>query len=316
MSFLPSMDSDRLLKYISGDLPEEERREVYMWIMADKGNLAEYRSMRRLYDISLWTDPQSKAKKKVRFRTALIAFAFAAAIALVGGLMFMAGKGSVPETPLYFRSVTAPVGKEVNMNLADGTSVWLNSGSTLTVDPSSGNGTRTVILRGEGYFKVAHDSEHPFIVKTGGLSIKVLGTEFNVKSYPEKGEWSAALIKGSIVIMDRSDAELLRVAPGTLTYLDGGKLVSSVMNPDNYMWKDGVMFFDDLTMADIFKKLADYYGISFDTSACDRVLSRRYTGKFRTVDGYDHILKVLKLDSNFSYRISHESGVTTILIND
>lgn len=304
------------MRYISGDLPDEERREVYMWIKSDKSNLAEYRSLRRLYDISLWTEPYAKAKRKVRFRSVIMAFAAAAALALVGGLMFMAGKGSTPEPPIYFRSVTAPMGKEVKMNLADGTSVWLNSGSTLSVDPNSRDGMRRVTLRGEGYFKVAHDPEHPFIVQTGGLSIKVLGTEFNVKSYPEKGVWSTALMKGSIAILDGDEEELLRVSPGTLTYLDGGKLVSSVLNPDNYLWKDGVIFFDDNTMAEIFKKLADYYDVTFDTSRCGRVLGRRYTGKFRTVDGYDHILKVLRLDSDFSYKIHHEGGKTTIIIKD
>lgn len=310
------MDSDRLLRYISGDLPREERREVFQWINSSKGNLAEYRSMRRLYDISLWTEPQTKVRKKVRFRTVALSFAAAAALALVGGLMFMAGKGSVPEPPLYFRSVTAPMGKEVKMNLADGTSVWLNSGSTLTVDPKAENGVRRVILRGEGYFNVAHDPEHPFIVQTGGLSIKVLGTEFNVRSYPEKGEWSTALMRGSIAILDKEERELLRVAPGTLTYLEGGRLVSSVLNPDNYLWKDGIIYFDDIPMADIFKRLADYYDITIDTSSSQRVLSRRYTGKFRTVDGYDHILKVLRLDCDFNYRIRHESGRTTIIIKD
>lgn len=310
------MDTDRLILYISGDLSLEERREVYEWIMSDKKNLAEYRSVRRLYDISLWTEPKAKARdKRKTFRTAALSFAVAASLALVGGLMFMLGKDSVPEPPLYLRSVTAPMGKEVKMDLADGTSVWLNSGSTLTVNPESSNGERRVTLRGEGYFKVAHDPEHPFVVLTGGPAIKVLGTEFNVKSFPEKGVWSAALMKGSIAILNSKEEEVLRVAPGTLTSLVNGKLVSSVMNPDNYLWKEGIMFFDDQPMSDIFKRLADYYDITFDTSACHN-LSKHYTGKFRTVDGYDHIMRVLKLDSNFNYRIRHESGKTTITVRD
>lgn len=309
------MNSDQLLKYISGDLPKEERREVYSWIRSSKENLAEYRAMRRLYDISLWNEPQARVRSRARIRTYALSFAFAAVLALVGGVMFFVGKDSNAQQPLLLRSVTAPMGKEVNMDLADGTKVWLNSGSTLTVNPETKDGVRRVTLRGEGYFKVAPDPEHPFIVETGGLNIKVLGTEFNVKSYPEKGEWSTALVKGSIAILDKNENELLRVAPGTLTSLVKGKLVSSVMKSDNYLWKDGIIYFDDIPLSEIFKRLADYYDIKFDTSACHK-LSKHYTGKFRTVDGYDHILKVLKIDSNFSYKIQHESGLTTISIKD
>lgn len=309
------MDCEKLLKYISRELPVEERKEVYQWIRASKENLAEYRSIHLLYNISLWNEPQAIIRRKVRARTILLSFAAAAALALVGGFMFMMGKDSVPSQPVYLRSVTAPMGKEVNMELADGSKVWLNSGSTLTVNPDSESGERRVTLRGEGYFKVAHDAEHPFIVQTGALNIKVLGTEFNVRSYPERGEWSTALVKGSIAIMDQNEQELLLVAPGTLTSLVQGKLVSSVMNKNNYLWKDGIIYFDNQPIDEIFKKLAEYYNITIDTSNCTD-LTKHYTGKFRTVDGYDHILKVLRLDSNFNFKTVHESGETIIYIKD
>ena len=309
------MDTEKLMQYVSGDLPEGERRAVYEWIMADKQNAAEYRSVRRLYDISLWVEPQTKTLRRRKFRTLAALGAAAAALAVVAGVMFSLGRSSAPEPALFLRSVTAPMGKEVKMNLADGTLVWLNSGSTLSVDSDSGDGKRSVTLRGEGYFKVAHDPSHPFIVHTAGPSVEVLGTEFNVKSFPEKGEWSAALMSGSIALLDSDSREMLRVSPGTLISIEDGRMVSSVMNPDNYLWKDGIMFFDDESMGDIFSRLAAYYDISFDTSAC-HTLSKHYTGKFRTVDGYDHILKVLRLDSSFSYRIRHESGRTTIIVKD
>lgn len=309
------MEEQRLLKYIAGDLSSDERAEVCRWIKASDDNLAEYKLLRRLHDLSLWNEALPKpARHRRRIVRAAYAFACCAALLLVGGLMYYAGKDDAEEPPVYLRTISAPFGRELKMQLADGSDVWLNSGSTLTVDAPDGSDARRVTLEGEGYFKVAHDPEHPFIVKAGDLEVKVLGTEFNLCSYPDKGIWETALFSGSVCILDAKEKELLTIAPGTKISCEGQRLVASAINLDEYLWKDGIIYFDDTPLTEIFAKLSEYYDIEIKYSGLAHP-DKRYTGKFRAIDGIDHILDILKYDNKFSYRTVTDSDNSYILIN-
>ena len=75
-------------------------------------------------------------------------------------------------------------GSKTNVLLPDGTTVWLNAGSKLTYDKTYGNTLREVTLTGEAFFDVVHNAEKPFVIHTSKINIRVLGTKFNVKSYP------------------------------------------------------------------------------------------------------------------------------------
>ncbi|NJK96971.1 MAG: FecR domain-containing protein [Bacteroidales bacterium] len=92
------------------------------------------------------------------------------------------------------------MGSKSSIRLPDGTEVVLNAGSKLTYDFSYGITSREVSLIGEGYFKVAKQKNSPFIVKTAKAHIKALGTEFNVKAYPEENEVEAILVEGTIQV--------------------------------------------------------------------------------------------------------------------
>lgn len=308
------VDNETLIRYITGDLPDEGRREVCEWIASSEENLSEYRALRRIHDMSLWKVPYADGRRRMRVRRFVTAFAAVAAVLVVAGIMFALGRESAPPPPLYLRSVTAPPGKELSMNLDDGTQVWLNSNSTLTVGDVAKDGVRRVFLDGEGYFKVAHDSSRPFIVHAGELAVKVLGTEFNVVSNPSKNIWETALFEGSVAILNKEEKELLTIAPGTMVSRDGNRLVASSLNANRYLWKDGVLYFDNMSLRNIFDFLGEYYDITFRVPGSIK-LDKRYTGKFRSVDGYDHILKVLQTDNGFTYKIRHESGETFITIN-
>jgi len=106
---------------------------------------------------------------------------------------------------IALNKITAPNGSKTQVLLADGTSIWLNSGSTLEYPQTFTKKRREVKLTGEGYFDVAKNPDKPFIVKTSDLSIKVLGTIFNVKSYPDEGTIETTLLEGSVAISKRED---------------------------------------------------------------------------------------------------------------
>jgi transmembrane sensor len=96
--------------------------------------------------------------------------------------------------------INVPLGSKSKIILPDRTEVWLNAGSKLTYTMSYGKKLREVNLEGEGYFKVAKMSDKPFIVHTLNANIKALGTEFNVKAYPDENAVETILVKGSVVV--------------------------------------------------------------------------------------------------------------------
>lgn len=314
------MDTELLLRYISDDLADTEREAVYRWITDSEQHMAEFRSLRRLYDLGLWrTDDCSVIRtrrvagfwRKHRAGIWASAAAVMSAACLVLAVMFFTKKE--PEGLLAeFDSVTAPAGKDLSLTLTDGTVVWLNSNSTLRIDRDPEHEMRRVALDGEAYFKVAKDPSHPFIVETDIFDVKVLGTEFDISSYG--GEtWSASLMQGSVAITRKTGEEITVLKPMTKAeYKDGG-LVISYVNSDSYLWREGILFFDNLPLKDIFTGLAKHFDLRIDLSSYSGG-DARYTGKFRTVDGYEHILKVLQMDNDFDFRIIPSQDNVTVII--
>lgn len=100
--------------------------------------------------------------------------------------------------------VSTKYGSRTKLQLPDGTQVWLNSGSKLSYDKTYGNGLREVVLSGEAFFDVVKNPAHPFVIHTNTIDIKVLGTAFNVKSFPGEKNTETSLIRGSIEVTFRN----------------------------------------------------------------------------------------------------------------
>ena len=101
--------------------------------------------------------------------------------------------------------IYSPLGAKNHIILPDGTSVWLNSGSSLEYKGDFNYTRREVTLTGEGYFEVNSNQEKPFIVKTFDISIIALGTSFNVKAYPEEKMVTTTLVEGKVIIEGTDD---------------------------------------------------------------------------------------------------------------
>ncbi len=145
--------------------------------------------------------------------------------------------------------VEANPGSRVHFTLPDHTEVWLNSDSKLEYPIALGlQSTRRVKLSGQGYFKVAHDAAHPFIVETDLLSIKALGTAFDVSGYADDQHISSTLEEGSIALIDHKGNEVTRIQPGQMAVLDKATNTLFVKDVDTRLstsWKDGKLIFRD-----------------------------------------------------------------------
>lgn len=153
----------------------------------------------------------------------------AAAILLLAGTWFLLGRnssnGSSKEMARQVSEITTRPGSTSRVELPDGSMVWLNAGSKLTYNKDFGKELREVTLSGEGYFDVTKMKDKPFIIHTSSINIKVLGTSFNVKAYPEDKYTETSLIHGSIevTIKNRPNNDKIILSPSEKLVVENGQ---------------------------------------------------------------------------------------------
>jgi transmembrane sensor len=223
------IDIQILLKYLEGTGSYEDTCKVREWfcdVESDdelyKKSLQFWEGMSSESDISNYSETNTldhihheiRIEEEVFFtRTKLFktftryAAIFIIAFSLSGILFYYLGKSHRTNSNTNFSELTVPLGSRANFTLPDGTAVTLNAGSKLKYDNRFGMSDRMVQLEGEGYFKVAKDASKPFIVKTIYLSVRALGTEFNVKAYPDDKTIETTLVEGVVNIESISDRE-------------------------------------------------------------------------------------------------------------
>lgn len=313
------MNTELLQKYISGNATETEKQHVTEWMQESPENMREYMAQRKLYDIALWrTKPvieeNKQQKKRFTLRTLWIEAAKVAAIfaIILLGTHYWSEKHQVQKSE-SLQSIHVPAGQRAELMLADGTKVWLNSLSTLTFPGNFDGDIRNVKLDGEGYFAVTKNAKQPFIVETNKCNVKVLGTEFNVMAYATDSIWETALLEGAVEILSPgTSVSGMRLEPNTMASLKGNKLIKErIKAPEHFLWREGLICFNNVSVKDMLEKLKLYYGVDIIINNT-KILNNHYSGKFRTRDGLEHVLKVLKLNNKFTYKKDDEKNVITI----
>lgn len=150
--------------------------------------------------------------KVVSLKSRRIWWSVAAVLLVIGlGSIFFAEEKSVP-VAVYAQTYQTKAGERKKVTLPDGSTVWLNSKSTLKLDENFNESNRLVSLQGEGYFDVKH-SKKPFKVQTSEFEINVLGTAFNVKAYPDEITSEATLIRGLITMQPVNGGGIITLKP-------------------------------------------------------------------------------------------------------
>ena len=202
--------------------------------------------------------------------------------------------------------VIANPGSRVHFTLPDQTEVWLNSGSTLEF-PLAINlqDSRKVKLSGQGYFKVAHDTNHPFFVETGEISIKVLGTCFDVSVYGEDKQVTSTLEEGSIAIIDLKGNEITRIHPGQKAILDKLTRILEVKNVETALttsWKDGKLLFRNTALADVTTQLERWFNCKIHLDPRLLKTDLNYTATIQD-ETLGEVLKMLEISTRIKTKI-------------
>lgn len=161
-------------------------------------------------------------------------------------------------------TIETPEGGQYQVNLPDGTKVWLNAGTRLTFPTKFVDKQRIVELSGEAYFEVAKDTKKPFKVKmSNNTEVQVLGTHFNVSAYNEENSIKTTLLEGAVAL--RANEKTQRISPGqqaTLSRGDNNISVANDVNLDEVVaWKNGFFSVESITLQDLMKKVEKWYGV-------------------------------------------------------
>lgn len=203
--------------------------------------------------------------------------------------------------------LTTPQNATAEVTLPDGSQVMLNAGSKLVYPQAFKGATREVELQGEAYFQVHHDARHPFIVKANGISTKVLGTQFNVRSYAGTAS-HVTLVQGSVMVSAGGVAK--RLKPGEDAVMQGGRLAVRTVDTDAFTaWKEGEFYFDNESLLDIAKEIGKWYQVSVVFQSPEKMHTRLFFAAPR--DGRIEELLELLNGLNKAKFIYHE-GVVTI----
>jgi len=194
--------------------------------------------------------------------------------------------------------------------LPDGSGVWLTPNSMITIGPDYNKNDRQLQLQGEGYFEVVHDPAKPFTVTTGDLRTTVLGTHFNIESYPEESSTKISLSEGKVAVQSPAGNKdsMLYLSPGTRAcYQPALKKITTDHFPlaEETAWKNGSLVFNDLPVTDVLRRLENRFGkkILFPEVGFK---GKRLTATYKQPD-LGIILENIAYVQAFHYRINRDT---------
>lgn len=215
---------------------------------------------------------------------------------------------------LVYNQLTIPYGKIFQVVLSDGTKVYLNAGSSLRYPVNFIKGkNRIVFLKGEAYFDVEKNPKQPFIVNTDDMQIEVLGTKFNVSSYPEDSNINTVLLEGSVSINSNNNnnnntfkSKKTLLKPGRKAKwgkLDGAIKIKTVDTSLYTAWIEGRIVFKHMPFKNILKKLERHYNVSI-TNNNVQLAKEEFTASF-DIETIEQVLNSFSKNVKFNYSINN-----------
>lgn len=205
---------------------------------------------------------------------------------------------------LLYNTLIVPRGGEYSLVLSDGTEIWLNADSRITYPICFKGTTREVSISGEAYFKVSKYAGKSFVVKTNHGNIRVLGTEFNVKDYPDDKKLTLTLVKGKIDYGRQGMQRHFELKPNQQLTVDGqDPPVLQTVNPYyDICWKDGQFMFQQQKLEDLFRQLERWYDI--EVSYTDESLKQlHFSGELSRYKNVDTFVDVFERSAGIKMKI-------------
>lgn len=311
-------------KYLNGSLSEQERIKFQEWFasLSTEEAASVFENLGIEID-ELDEERLARLEQKLKKSTAkehsptILPFSILQVAAILFiicsvGLLFYQNQDSILSriSPVEYAEFRNGAGKHSKHVLADGTVVWLNAVSKIRYPKKFNRKTREVYLEGEAFFEVKRNEKMPFIIHSGSLNTQVLGTSFNVKSYPgEKAIVSVAT--GRVHVTDSTGKGVYLLAGQRVQYLTNNNF-SSILNGDtsgNSSWRNGSLNFNNTSLKEATNMLERYYDIKI--SIQNPKMEQCMLAGEHTNESLDNVLRSLQFILHFKY-ISSSKGIELI----
>jgi len=313
-----------ITRYLTGEANPDEIIELQKWLGATKDNSKYFQELKNIWDNSEPFESKtmidtvkaySIIKQRIAFRSPVANFwanwKKIAAVLLIplilGNILYFSSRPknySSQREPVY-NELFAAFGTRSALKLSDGTSVWLNSGSSIKYPDRFIGNRRTVFLKGEAYFEVESDLKKPFIVETSSLKVKATGTKFNVSGYVSSNEEEVTLVSGKVEVSLNNDKKNAKTSKldidqqFSLNKANGTTLISNVDTYKYISWKDGKLIFRNEPLINVVKKISQVFNIDIEIKGKE-LQNYCYRATFQD-ESLAEILKLLKISSPIDY---------------
>lgn len=308
--------------YLAGEITDEDRGRLLLWIRESPENLHYFHQLKNLWQVANPPfSPESidvgKALDKINekistrkwYQSRVVRYwQYVAAVVVLPLMVFSLYQfyenNRRDYSQVTYQNVFAPFGTHSQVTLPDGSSAWLNAGSSLRFPTVFVGGKREVELSGEAYFNVESDKEHPFVVSTEKVKVSAVGTAFNVEAYSADSIVNVTMESGKVNV-ELSDSRTLPLVAGERMGYNLTTEECRVGKSDPYKWsawKDGALVFRDDPLEYVFKKIGQTFNV--DILLKDRRIGHQlYRATFQN-ESLDEILRLLQLTAPIRYQYS------------
>ena len=303
--------------YLSGRFSPETEEKVQKWIIKDKDTEEKEKASLEYWDqLEAKTDPDTKlalnrVNQKIGYKKIVprpfyqkrmsIAAALVPLLIIAGSYLYYTS------TKDKWVEISVAYGDKKHFLLPDSSEIWLNAGTAIKYPEKFSKAQRLVYLDGEAYFSVRKDAAKPFIVETSQLSVKVLGTQFNVKAYADDELVTTTLTSGKVEVTPPVQGSQILKPNEQLTYDKKTSAVNitevSPTNADG--WITGKLIFTDAPFTEILQTLERRYNVTINHTM-NVPASKRYTVRFLKNENLEEVLPVLSEMIGFSYQIQRD----------
>jgi transmembrane sensor len=326
--------NELIIKFLAGEISEDEIAVLKVWLEADPANRRIFDEENELWQISrykteldhlttdeAWTEISKqqgigvfKSKNVVilnknNFRILMAAASVVCLISIGALTHFLADRKSTLNMVTSSTTIRTDEGEKAHIFLPDSTEIQINSGSTLEYKRDYNISERIVKLTGEAYFIVRTNSEKPFVVQSGRMTVTATGTRFNILSYSNENRVETTLEKGEIQVSIMGQ-ESFDVKPGqqVLFYTKTNKALIRDVATDTYTsWKENKLRFVDTPFEEVLRKIARRYNVTFEIRNRD-LLDLKYTATFID-ESIGDVMQMLKTVSPITYRIYNRTKI-------
>ncbi|RFS19961.1 FecR family protein [Chitinophaga silvatica] len=203
-----------------------------------------------------------------------------------------------------YNKITTPKGGEFQIVLPDGTHVWLNAASSLRYPTAFIGNNRNIELSGEAYFEVASNPEKQFRVKVTGprpFDVEVLGTKFNISSYPDDNFSATSLVQGKVKVLNNTDVKILQPDQQAVLTINNTNITLQAVDLEEALaWKNGLFYIQDADIKDIMTQISRWYDVDI---VYKEDISRKIVAKIPRSMKLSDVLKVLEYSGQVHFKL-------------